>query len=290
MTAIAHPPTPVTVVGSINIDVTTPVERLPGPGETVVGGDSRRSLGGKGANQAAAIAQLLGGCRMVGAVGDDLDGAWALGELAAVGVDTEPTLAVPGVPTGAAFITVDAEGENTIVVSPGANAEVRAPDDLTGSIVVLSLEIPWETAVRAAAAADGTVVLNASPARRLPAELVSGCDVIIVNETEYDLMPELGSARLVVRTEGARGAVILRDGREQQRIPAHAVAHVVSSVGAGDAFCAGLVAGLASGLEVEDAAALASTVAADVLGQPTAQARLDTIASYLARPGAARRA
>lgn len=221
---------------------------------------------------------------MIGAVGDDAGGAWARGQLTRLGVDTDGIRVVADSTTGAAFITVDAAGENTIVVSPAANAAVHVGmGEVAGSVVVLSLEIGVDAALAAAQGTDELVVLNASPAQELPAALVARADVIVVNETEYDRMPALARARLVVRTEGAQGSTILREGRVDGRIPAYPVAHVVSSVGAGDAFCAGLTAAMVGGMAVDAAAAAAGAVAADVLQQATAQAELAPLAVYAER-------
>lgn len=273
----------VSVVGSVNIDLTVRVEGLPVPGQTVVGGKTVRSLGGKGANQAVALAHLLGSCRMVGAVGDDPEGAWALASLAGREVDTRAMRTVAGESTGAAYIAIDAAGENTIIVSAGANEHVEADEAIEDAAVVLSLEIGIAAAMHAARRAGGLVVLNASPAMNLPAELVARADVIIVNETEFDRMPEIAAARSVVRTEGARGATIFELGVAVHHVPALRIENVVSSVGAGDSFCGGLTAALVSGFSLAEATGIATAVAAAALGSSEAQPHLQRLDAYVAQ-------
>jgi ribokinase len=273
----------VVVVGSINIDVTVVVDRLPSPGETVLAGSLERTPGGKGANQAAAAAQLLGGrVTLVGAVGDDEDGRWILARLADLGVDTAHVAVAPGRSTGTASITVDAAGENTIAVHPAANdaayAEGMSLPDADG--YVLSLEIPLDAAMLALSDMRGFVCVNASPAGRLPDELVARADLIVVNETEFAAMPELSAAAEVVETIGGDGVRIHRKGRLVAEIPAVAVDRIVSTVGAGDAFCAALVVGRLSGMSTEDAARTAAHVGADAVGQPEAQPSLRRLSHY----------
>ncbi|MER3460224.1 MAG: ribokinase, partial [candidate division GAL15 bacterium] len=179
------------VVGSLNMDLVVRVERLPLPGETVLGEDYQTYPGGKGANQAVAAARLGARVRMVGRIGQDSFGRTLLASLAAEGVDVEGVAAVPG-PTGVAFILVDAKGQNAIAVAPGANARF-GPEDLaekdfeTVQLLVVQLEIPWPTVARAMARArarGARVLLNAAPARLLPEEAWRLADVLVVNEPE----------------------------------------------------------------------------------------------------------
>jgi ribokinase len=270
-----------TVVGSINVDLTALCDRLPGPGETVGGATLQRQPGGKGANQAVAAARLAGSSRMVGAVGDDQDGREMLASLSAAGVDVRGVQRVRGT-TGTALIAVDRDGENQIVVCPGANAEVSldgvtfASDDL----VLCQLEVDLAVVLDAARRAPGFFALNAAPAMPLPAELVDRCDLIIVNETEYALVPQLADARLVAVTYGARGSAIYSQGREMARAAGKRVS-VVNSVGAGDAFCAALVLALRSGLDQETALSVANAVGAHAVGEASSQPRLFPLARYL---------
>ena len=180
----------VAVVGSLNLDLVIRVAELPGPGETVSGGDLFRNPGGKGANQAVAAARLGRRVAMVGCVGDDQAGRELLASLAAAGVDGSRVRVVEGVPSGTACITVSEDGENQIVVSPGANARLT-PDDVaaaaavrSAAVTLLQLEVPLETVAAAARTAGGRVVLNPAPARALPAELLGQVDVLVPNRVE----------------------------------------------------------------------------------------------------------
>jgi ribokinase len=164
----------IAVVGSLNLDLVVRVPRLPGPGETVSGDDVFRNPGGKGANQAVAAARLGRGVAMVGCVGDDEAGRELLGSLEADEVDRSRVRVVGGVPSGIAFITVGEDGENQIVISPGANARLSTDDVaaagaalVAAAVTLLQLEVPLE-AVAAARTAGGTVVLNPAPVRALP--------------------------------------------------------------------------------------------------------------------------
>lgn len=273
------------VVGSINVDLTALVERIPSPGETVLGGTLSRQAGGKGANQAAAAARLGGTVRMIGAVGDDADGVWMRQSLADAGVDVTGVAVRPGA-TGTALITVDAEGENQIVVCAGANNDVTVdgasfgPSFRAGETVLAQLEIPLETVLALIDAVPGYLALNAAPARPLPPELIERADLIIVNETEYALMPECAGARLVAVTYGADGAALLERGREVARAASPRVTSV-SSVGAGDAFCAAITLALHAGWSHEDALRAACAVGAASVTFAEAQPPLAALASYL---------
>ena len=209
------------VVGSINVDLTASVDRLPGAGETVLGGTLRRLPGGKGANQAVAAARLGGRVRMIGAVGDDADGQWMLQSLRDSGVDTGGVW-LGDAATGTALITVDGAGENQIVVCPGANEDVSIDGVEFGAeeAVLAQLEIPLEVIESLGVAVPGFLAINAAPARSLTDALVRRADLIIVNETEFELQPELAGARLVAVTYGADGAALRENGREVARVAA----------------------------------------------------------------------
>ncbi|WP_424347543.1 ribokinase [Kocuria sp. CH-021] len=274
------------MVGSINIDLTAVCERLPAPGETVGGAALQREPGGKGANQAVAAARLAGRARMIGAVGEDPDGSAVLRSMAAAGVDTTGVARVPA-PTGTALIAVDRDGENQIVVCSGANAEVSL-EDVTFApeeAVLCQLEIELDTVRETARRTPGFFALNAAPALPLPAELVDRCDLIIVNESEYALIPELAEAKLVAVTYGAEGSAILERGRQVASAPAEQV-DVVSTVGAGDAFCAALVLALVSGADSATALRAANAVGAHAAGDPSSQPELFPLAHYLPTPDA----
>jgi ribokinase len=253
-----------TVVGSINLDLVVRAERLPRPGETVSGARFSRVPGGKGANQAVAAALLGAEVRMIGCVGVDQLADDALAGLREAGVE-ERWLA-KGAPTGIALVTVDGAGETTIVVAPGANAELRPEDlDLDGAEAVLcQQEIPAETVARAAELAP-RFFLNAAPARNgAPA-----AELTIVNRLELDALGERPG--LVCLTLGADGAVLLEDGEEVARAQPPPV-DAVDGTGAGDAFTACLVVSLLEGRVREESlrrACAAGALAASRFGAQT---------------------
>lgn len=294
----------VAVVGSLNLDLVVRVARLPGPGETVSGEDVFRNPGGKGANQAVAAARLGRRVAMVGRVGDDAAGRELLAALEADGVGTSQVRAVAGVPSGTAFITVGDDGENQIVVSPGANARLT-PEDVeeagpalrAAAVTLLQLEVPLAAVAAAAGTAGGRVVLNPAPVRELPAELLGRVDVLVPNRVELAQLAggavpatvaeavELAGrlpARAVVVTLGADGALVVEDG-DAGHVPAVPV-RAVDTTAAGDAFCGGLADALAAGAALEDAARRAARVAAAACLRPGAQASLPTPADLRALP------
>ncbi len=272
---------PLAVVGSINVDLTASVDRLPSAGETVLGGTLDRQAGGKGANQAVAAARLGGAVRMIGAVGADADGDRMLHNLRDAGVDAA-AVRVTGSATGTALITVDAEGENQIVVCPGANADLTLGEVVFGAeeAVLVQLEIPLEVVLALADAVPGFLAINAAPARELPASLIERADLLIVNETEYALQPAASAARLVAVTYGAAGAALFERGVEVARVPSPVV-RAVSSVGAGDAFCAAITLALHAGFAHADALRAACAVGAASVTFPEAQPPLGRLDSYL---------
>lgn len=254
------------MVGSINLDIVASASRLPRPGETVGGAALARHPGGKGANQALAARRLGVEVEMIGAVGSDPFAGEALALLRDGGVDLGHVQTVGSAPTGVALIVVSEDGENQIVVAPGANHRLD-PDQLPpldGDALILQCEIPLDVVARAASLASGLVVLNAAPAMSVPSEVLTEVDVVVVNEIEYEsLSPALGVFEgLVVRTLGARGAAAVRDGEVVASAPAPRVA-VVDTVGAGDAFVAALTVALLE--DQEPATALAFACAAGSL-------------------------
>jgi ribokinase len=241
--------TRVCVVGSVNMDSTLRVGSLPRPGETVLASSLTHAPGGKGANQAVAAARAGARVQFVGAVGDDPAGEQLRAHLRADGVGLDGTVGLTG-PSGAAIIVVDAGGENTIVVAPGANGQLtltaaHVREVIASCDVLLTqLEIPVTTAVaaaREARSAAAVVIVNASPAGRDQsslAELAVIADVVIANEAEADEWP-WQPTHLVV-TLGARGARYLgTDG--EFAVPAPAV-KAVDTTGAGDVFAGVLAA------------------------------------------------
>jgi len=264
------------VVGSINIDLVVRAPRFPAPGETILGGQFQTFTGGKGANQAVAAARMGADVAMIGRVGDDAYGRALRDVLSREGVDASAVSTRTDAPTGVALITVDADGENTIIVAPGANG-LLTPDDLSqhepsirsAGLLVMQLETPLATVQRAAQiarAANVPVVLNAAPAVPLAVELLKLTDVLIVNRGEAALlaaMPEQAEAaeiapRLhargagrIVMTLGAQGA-LMSDEKSVVNQPAFPV-DVVDATAAGDAFVGAFAAAIAEGRAAEEA-------------------------------------
>ncbi|WP_432141713.1 ribokinase [Streptomyces sp. bgisy084] len=285
----------VLVVGSANADLTVRVDRRPGAGETVLGTDLVESAGGKGANQAAAAARIGGRTALLARVGGDAYGELLLGAQRAAGTDVTPVIVDGTARTGTAMIIVDPDGDNSIVVSPGANAALTpqdvaaAKDTIAASAVVsLQLEIPMESVRAAAAAAEqaGTrVVLNPSPAptAALAPELLSVADPLVVNEHEARQLSGLTGgtpaqwaqalrdrgARSVVVTLGGDGALVLDDSGAES-VPGVRV-KAVDTTGAGDAFTGALATRLARGDTLAGAARFAVRVGAAAVTKPGAQ-------------------
>jgi ribokinase len=275
-----------TVVGSINLDLIATAERLPTAGETIGDAVLSEQPGGKGANQAAAAARLGGSARMVGAVGNDAHGWLMLDALTSAGVDTADVAVLPE-PTGTALIVVDRDGENQIVVCPGANSRLSLEGVEFGpdGTVLCQLEVGLPVVLEAARRSTGFFVLNAAPAMDLPAELLERCDLVIVNESEYALIPALASARLVAVTYGGDGSAMFEHGRKVAEASSASVA-VANTIGAGDAFCAALVLALQQGLDYARALAVANAVGGDAVGDPSSQPELARLGHYVERAAA----
>ncbi|GGS19236.1 ribokinase [Actinokineospora fastidiosa] len=272
----------VAVLGSANADLVVAVPRRPGGGETVLGSDVRVLPGGKGANTAVAAARLAASVIFVGAVGDDAHGALVRESLTTAGVDVG-RLRTADRPTGAAFITVTGDGENAIVVSPGANAALTPADvDLSGAaVLVASLEVPIpvvEHAVALAAASGVRAVVNLSPVAALSPATLARLDPLIVNQHEAAALGpllDLG-VRSAVVTRGADGAdVITADG--VRRVPAPRVTPL-DTTGAGDAFAGALAHRLAEGDTLAAAAEFACRVASISVTRAGAQPSYPTTA------------
>ena len=263
----------VVVVGAVNVDLVLRVTRLPGPGETVASADLVTLGGGKAANMAAASAQRAR-TALVAGIGDDDFGAAALADLERAGVDVAGVRRVPGVPTGVAAVVTSAQ-DNQIVIAPGANAHLGAPDVQAALSTlgvddrwccVVSTEVPTPTAtaaLRAASSAGALVIVNPSPVASFDADDLTCGPLLVVNEHEATqlgggaapvaaaevLMAKTGQP--VVVTLGADGAaVVTADGSTVVPAP-HAA--VVDTTGAGDAFTGTLAAALASGDSLLDA-------------------------------------
>ena len=286
------------VVGSVNVDLFLHVDQLPARGETVLGRGTSRAIGGKGANQAVALARLGTATSLVGAVGNDDDGRAAAGAVATAGVDLAGLHVDPDRPTGLAAITLDARGENTIVVTPGANgactpAVVRAaaPRIEAADLLVAQLEVPLEAvdeAFRLARSGRTLRVLNAAPARTIPGDLLRFVDVLVINEVEASVLsgtanhPERAARallqrgpNLVVVTLGERGSLAVDRSGQVIRAPAYPVTPV-DTTGAGDAFVACFALLRATNASVPDALGAANVAAALSTLVPGAQAGLPT--------------
>lgn len=289
------------VIGSINMDLVVGVPRFPQPGETLTGHFFRTATGGKGANQAVALARLGTPVKMAGKVGDDSFGDEYMNHFAQVGVDVSTVQVMPDTTTGLAHIFVNDEGENYIVIIPGANAlcdeawldkalELTADCDL----FLLQLEIPMDTvaeALRRLHAAGKTVILDPAPAVALPEELLACADYLTPNETELRILTSslpddasiedrvrhlIGdSDRTVIHKRGADGAYICtKDGIEH--VPGFKV-KAVDTTAAGDTFNAGLATGFALGLSLKESVRLANAAGALAVTALGAQGGMPTL-------------
>jgi ribokinase len=279
MTDTGHPRHGVTILGSANLDIVFAVERIPRPGETLIAESVERHPGGKGLNQAVAAARAGAETIFIGALGDDDAGDVLAGTLTGAGIASGLVRRGTG-PTGQACIVVDESGENTIIVASGANATVTtlAPEDELAlaetAVLLMQLELPLdvvESAARRAHAGGAIVVLNAAPARPLPAGVLASLDCLIVNEHEACLLGGSGTLaaasavlaglvpRLIV-TLGAAGSVLFEAGSEVARISAPRVT-AVDTTGAGDTFCGAFAAAIAEGMPYESAARFATAAA-----------------------------
>jgi ribokinase len=300
----------VVVIGALNVDLIASVDRRPAGGETVLATGLRRRPGGKGANQAAAAARAGATVSLIGAVGADLDGAEQVAELERAGVAVTRIQAVEGVPTGAAFITVTPDGDNSIVVAAGANGELR-PDDTVSAlaaaagrrtVVVLQTEVPSrviDAAARLCAQQGVRFVLNDGPAAALAAATLAGADPIVVNEHEAREVcgavqppPGVELARAVRAATKARSAVVtlgaagvqVATPRQEVTLPAVRPAEVVDTTGAGDAFVGTLAARLAAGDDLIAAVREATGAASLAVTWPGARPGAESPAAAAARP------
>lgn len=289
----------ITVIGSINMDLVTITKRMPLQGETVVGETFRLIPGGKGANQAVAAARLGADVQMIGAVGTDAFGTELLQHLAKEGIIVDDVKPVTDTETGIATIIIS-EGDNRIIVVPGANHALR-PDDLerweekiaTSDVCLLQLEIPLSVVERAVSIAKRNgvrVILNPAPAQPLPDTLLDQVDFLTPNEHERDIVlagrPLKQWAHKLIVTEGKRGVSFQRNG-EQVLIPGFRVP-VVDTTGAGDTFNGALAVALSKGMELEEACRYANAAAALSVTKLGAQTGMPTdreLESFLAEKG-----
>lgn len=272
----------VIVIGSSNLDLTVAADRLPRPGETVLGGELSRSIGGKGANQAVAAKRAGADVVLLTKLGNDPNGWLVEQHLLSVGLPKEGLLQDPARPTGVALIVVDRTGQNQITVAPGSNQSLTAEDVrratslIAGNDVLLvQLEIPLDTVAEALRIAkkNGVItILNPAPAVPLPTDVLKLVDVLTPNEGEAQLLsgqtdPEEAAhvvlykgVRSVVVTLGERGA-LLREAQIRRVFPAFSV-QAVDTTGAGDAFSGALACALAEGQAIGDAIVFATAAGA----------------------------
>jgi ribokinase len=282
----------VCVVGSANLDLVASTPRRPAAGETVHGTAFAEHPGGKGLNQAVAAARAGATVAFVGAVGCDAAGDTLRAVLAAEHIDITG-LARSDRPSGRAVIVVDAEGENSIVVVAGANAEVGVDALPAARVLLVQLEIPMAvvtSAVVRAKATGATTVVNAAPAAALAPGLLAAVDVVVANEAEaqrlggVDALLGAGVTTAIV-TQGAAGVIVAQAGARWHQ-PAFPV-RAVDTTGAGDAFCGVLAAGLATGRDLHAAvraAAAAGALAAAAPGAVPSLPGAGAIAALLADP------
>ena len=272
------------IAGSINLDIITSLERLPSPGETVLALATARLPGGKGANQAVAAARMGALTRMIGAVGEGDGGRWMIERLAAEGIDVSGIAVLEGCDTGTAYIAVDAQGENQIIVVSGANARLSAVAPVTEGVLLSQLEVPVAALLPVFAQSRAIRMLNTAPAVADARCLFDHVDILVLNE--HELAVYTGGAgdngirerarslltredQAVVVTLGAEGALAVRKDWHLH-VPAVPVVPV-DTIGAGDCFCGALAALLDEGCCLSEALPKASAAAAlSTLGQGAA--------------------
>jgi ribokinase len=286
------------VVGSINMDIVNRVKRYPEAGETIHGLGTEYSPGGKGANQAVAASLAGGAVQMIGAVGSDPFGAELTASLQRFGVDTSRVMTKGGT-SGLAFITVTDEGENSIILSAGANGQVTV-DDLDrlfeageGDFILLQNEIPWAStrqAMRMASARGATVILNPAPAIAEVSQVLSLADVVVLNETEAEEISGVavteeaaagqaadrliaGGAKAVLLTLGEHGSLYVDAQGERVRTPAFKV-KAVDTTAAGDTFIGAFAASGGAGLPLAERLRFAAAAAALAVTRQGAQASI----------------
>lgn len=283
------------VIGSSNTDMTVITDRLPVPGETVLGGRFAMGPGGKGANQAVAAQRLGGNVSFICKVGNDIFGDNAIKHYLNEGMDTSSIMR-SNQPSGVALISVDKKAENCIVVASGANADITEADIEAhrkeieeASILLLQLEIPVEAVVRAAKIgheAGNYVILNPAPACELPEEIYQYISLIIPNQTEIALMTgveardEEGAANAVevlrkkgvqdvIVTMGSKGSMVYHEGKAEF-VPSKKV-NAVDTTAAGDTYCGGLCVALSEGKDIIEAARFATAASALTVQKQGAQ-------------------
>lgn len=284
------------VIGSLNMDQVTRVDHTPRVGETVMGGGLHLNPGGKGANQAVAMGKLGADVTMIGMVGSDASGSELKMNLSNMGV-LDAVSVSDSAPTGTAWIMVNADADNSIVVIEGANGELK-PEHVHVSwfdgidIVVLQLEIPYETvktALQIAKSLGKLTVLNPAPAKALDFDMLSNVDILVVNETEFERVSgvhysgseslisgyeKLGIKQLVL-TLGKDGAIYY-DGVATTQVPARVV-KAIDTTAAGDSFIGGMLYEYSRGASMAEALTFATEVAAYTVTKLGAQSALPSM-------------
>ena len=284
----------VVILGSANLDVVIELDRIPGPGETVLTDAAGRGRGGKGNNQAVAAARAGAPTIFLGAVGTDESGDFLLEGQREAGIDVGHVRRIADAPSGTAYVMLDRRAENAIVVVAGANGRLTELTDAERDVLrradalLMQLEVPMETVVEAAAEtkrAGGYVVLNAAPYADLPDELITHLDLLMVNEHEAALAagrdgtPEELAAAIgqrvpdVLITLGAAGSLLARRGADPVRITAPQV-QAVDTTGAGDTFAGAYVAATVAGLPERQRLEYAAAAAALAVQRPGAVASI----------------
>ena len=280
----------IVIVGSFNTDLTSYLDRMPRPGETVSGNKFVTGPGGKGSNQAVAAARLGAEVTFIGRVGDDVFANLAYDIWKAEGINTDYVIQDPDHATGVAPIFVDSDGENMIVVVLGANSNIQQSDIDTAKdmiadadVLMVQLEINHDMvgyALKVGKEMGATTILNPAPAAEIPSDYVKLADYITPNETELETLSGkhdndvIANAKSLLTTEnqtvivtmGSQGAQIVQQDRQEQ-IGTFDV-EVVDTTGAGDAFNAGLAVGLAEGKSLQEAVKFASATAALCVTRP----------------------
>lgn len=287
------------VIGSCNTDMVIKADRLPVPGETVIGGTFFMNPGGKGANQAVAAARLGGKVSFISKTGNDVFGKQSVELYNTEGINTDNIFSDEDNPSGIALITVDSHGENCIVVASGANASL-SPADIenarneieSGDIVLMQLEIPIETVEYAAELAHKNnikVILNPAPARALSDKLLKTTYIITPNESEAEILSGIKvkdiesakkaakvingkGANIVVITLGAKGSLIFENG-EYHLIEACKVS-AIDTTAAGDTFSGTLCVGLSEGKTIIESVKMATTACALAVTRMGAQSSI----------------